>query len=106
MGGKSNFARPMLPTYRGCTVLCSLTTVSNKHTTDIMTDDPRKQKGGVKKRREKLSKDANNQMRALMAQCNKKHAARRLIGAEESAFASSGNHDPQYRHNRGTEDLH
>ena len=22
MGGNSNFARPMLPTYRGCTVYC------------------------------------------------------------------------------------
>ena len=49
-------------------------------------------------------------MRALMAQCMKKPAARRLSGAEEPAakqptFASGGDEAPQYRHYRGTEDL-
>ena len=77
-----------------------------------MTDYRRKQKGGAEKRRKKLAKEAKNkkanaQMRALMAQCKKKPAERRLSGAEEPAskqlaFASGGDEAPQPR---GTEDL-
>ena len=42
-----------------------------------MTDDQKKHKGGAEKRREKLAKEAknkeaNDQMRALMAQCKKR----------------------------------
>ena len=80
-----------------------------------MPDDRRRQKEGAEKRREKLTKEAknkesNDQMRALMTQCNKKPAARRLSCAEEPeskqpAFSSCGEEAPKYRHNRGTEDL-
>ena len=80
-----------------------------------MTDDRRKQKGGAEKRREKLTneaknKEVNDQMRALMAQCMKKPAARRLSGEEETvskqpAFASGGDEAPQCRLYRGPEDL-
>ena len=31
MGGNSNFARPMPPTYRGCTVHLTMTMALNEH---------------------------------------------------------------------------